>query len=117
MRTVSALILTFASLASVPASAHDLWARPVVVVDDSAWVNPGVYVSQYSGVTRNYPYVGCCLPAYENWSYMRPYSPAVGTRTSRVAPPRYSQRSAVEEAPRAADHLHYPDGSAIEPFR
>jgi hypothetical protein len=116
MRTVSALIIALASLPSVSASAHDLWARPVVVVDDAVWVNPGVYVSQYSGVMRNYPYVGCCLPAYENWSYMRPYSPAFGSHTSRIALPRYSRRSAVEEAPRA-DHLRYPDGRAIERFR
>jgi hypothetical protein len=104
MRIASALALALASLASVPASAHDRWARPVVVVDDAVWVNPGVYVSQYSGVTRNYPYVGCCLPAYENWSYMRPYSPAFGSHTSRIALPRYSHRSTAEEPPRAVDH-------------
>ena len=117
MRTVSALAFALASLISLPASAHDAWSPPAVVIDNSVWANPGVYVSQNSAVTRDYPYVGCCLPPYENSSYMRPYPSGFGLRTSRVALPRYSQRRAIGESPPAADHLHYPDGRAIERFR
>ena len=119
MKATSAAIATAATLVfAAPASAQGACCQVApMVVDPGVWVNPGVYVSQYSGVTRNYPYVGCCLPAYENWSYMRPYSPAFGAHTSRVALPRYSQRRAAEEPPHAADNLHYPDGRAIERFR
>ncbi len=95
MRTVAVLAFALASLASPPASALDAWAWPVVVIDNSVWVNPGVYVSQFSGVTRNYPYVGCCLAPYENSSYMLRY-PSFGLATNRASLPSYSQRRAIE---------------------
>jgi len=118
--TCAALAIAATLVCAVPASAQGCCqAVPVQVVVENpgVWVNPGVYVSQHSAVTRNYPYVGCCLPAYENWSYMRPYVTSLGIQSSRVALPRYSQRRAAEEPPHAADNLHYPDGRAIERFR
>jgi hypothetical protein len=123
MKIGAALLVTLGLLSAMPASAHDVWAEPadVVVLDNPVWVNPGVYVSQYSAVTRNYPYVGCCLPPYENWSYMRPYPSGFGIRAEAIArapaPVRYSHRPTIEEVRRTIDHLHYPDGKAIERFR
>src|SRR5690349_16034369 len=116
--TCAAIAIAATLVCAVPASAQAGCCQAVVpvVVETGVWVNPGVYVSQYSGVTRNYPYVDCCLSEYENWSYRRPYSPDSRLHTSRIAPPRYSQRRAAEEPPHAPDNLHYPDGSAIERF-
>ena len=113
----AALLLAAMALAPAAASEHDIWVAPAdVLVDSPVWVNPGVYVSQHSAVTRHYPYVGCCLPPYENWSYMRPYLPGADVRTSTIAPLRYSHRPVIAEPPRAVDRLHYPDGKAIERF-
>ncbi len=122
MKLPSAFALAVATLVCVaPASAHEIWINPApVVIDSPVWVNPGVYVSQYSAVTRNYPYVGCCLPPFENWNYARPYPSAFAVRTGRVdfAPAFASgHRRVLREPPPAIDHLHYPDGKAIERFR
>jgi hypothetical protein len=120
MKLPSLFALAAATLVcTAPAHAHEIWIEPgPAVIDSPVWVNPGVYVSQYSAVTRNYPYVGCCLPPFENWNYARPYASVIGVNSARVVfePTRRHPR-AVEEAPRAIDHLHYPDGRAIERFR
>jgi hypothetical protein len=125
MKTLSAAaLLAWAALEPAAVNAHDVWIAPAdvvtpadVLVDRPVWVNPGVYVSQYSGVRRDYPYVGCCVPPFENWSYMRPYPSSFGIRTSTVGPAHYSPRHITAEPPRAADRLNYPDGKAIERFR
>lgn len=86
MKLPSVSALAAATLVcAAPASAHEIWIDPApVVIDIPVWVNPGVYVSQYSAVTRNYPYVGCCLPPIENWNYARPYPSAFAMRTRRI---------------------------------
>lgn len=116
MRKLLALVTAASAAAAVPASAHDFWAHPqVVVVRPAVWVNPGVYVSPYSAVTRDYPYVGCCQPAFENWSLRRPYP---GWRATKVRLEHgfVPHRQHIPEPPQAADRLHYPDGRSIERF-
>lgn len=116
MRTLFALALAVAAAQAVPGSAHACCTPPVVVeIDSAVWVNPGVYVSRYSAVTRDYPYVGCCQPAYENWSLARPYPwmlPARIVSERRFMP----HRRAISEPPHQSDHLRYPDGRTIERF-
>ena len=93
MKVFRALALVSASLGAMPVSAHEMWVQPVtLVVDSPVWVNPGVYVSQFSAVRRNYPYVGCCLAPRENWSLGRPYYAAEAMPPIRAA--GYSRRSA-----------------------
>jgi hypothetical protein len=125
MKTLSvAVLLASIALAPAAANAHDVWITSTevvtpadVLVDGPVWINPGVYVSQDSAVRRDYPYVGCCLPPYENSSYMRPYPSGFGIRANAGAVVRYSRRHVVAEPPRSAQHLHYPDRERIERFR
>ncbi len=119
MKATFAAIATAATLVfAAPASAQGGCCQVVpVVVDPGVWVNPGVYVSHYSHVTRNYPYVGCCLPAHENWSYARPYTmprELVLSRAALVPVPLSERRRLIEAA--TADRLHYPDGRRIDRF-
>ena len=116
MKALRALGLLSGLATAVPASAHDIWRQPVVV-DAAVWVNPGVYVSQYSGVRRNYPYVGCCLSARENWSLSRPYFAAAGMPPVSVARTYVPRQHVVAEPPAAVDRLHYPGGRPAERFR
>lgn len=118
MRNCRVLPVLLALLGAVPASAHEVWIEPATaLVDASVWVNPGVYVSQFSGVHRNYPYVGCCLPARENWSLRRPYYEGWAMHAGRAAHVRVSQRRVAAEPPHMPDRLHYPDGRPIDRFR
>jgi len=116
MKVLRALALLSALAGAVPASAHDVWVQPVVV-DEAVWVNPGVYVSQYSAVRRNYPYVGCCLAPRENWSLTRPYFAAAAIAPVRAARTYVPRQHVVNEPPVAVDRLHYPGGKPVERFR